>query len=79
MVTDFRIIAQQQVGVIQQIVKIHGRRYDAAVAVSGVDFVDERTAGAAIGSHQLGIGGICFGGDERILAHEIAFATVEAL
>ena len=43
------VVAQQDVGVVEQIVEVHGSGGDAAVAVTAINYMDQRTAGAGIG------------------------------
>ncbi|CRH69242.1 Uncharacterised protein [Chlamydia trachomatis] len=52
------VVAQQQVGVKQQVVKVHGSRNATTLAIAGIDFCRERTTAIAIFGHNIGIAGI---------------------
>ena len=61
------VVAEQDIGVEQQVVKVHGPRHETAVAVDAVNLADERALRAGIHLDQLPVFGIYVWLDEGIL------------
>ncbi len=62
------IVAQQHIGVIQQVIEIHGSGRKAPVAVYPVDFMNTRTARIGISPHNLTVGCIFLRGDKSVFS-----------
>ena len=63
------IVAQQHVGVVEQVVEVHRPGHEAAMAVGAIDFVGQRPACTSVGIHDVFIGGIAFRAYECVFSH----------
>ena len=66
MVEQVGIVAQQDVGIVEQIVKIHGSCSEATVAVGAVDGIYQRPAALSVGFHGIFQRGIFLRGYQRV-------------
>ena len=67
--THIRVVAQQHIGIIQQVIEIHRACHKTAVAVDSVDFVCQRTPGTPVGFGNIFVGCIPFRAYKGVLGH----------
>ena len=67
MAEHIRIVAQQYIGIIEQIVKIHSPGHHATVAIGSVDRIEFGAFGSRIGFHHIAAQRIVFRRDKCVL------------